>query len=227
MKIVILLVLSLSWAAVQVSGNETLVRLLLQSKTSLVNQMERQIDQTRSVISTTSNGEFVKFMGDIEEAHKFAIEETAAFVKSFAGYSDECVAGAPITTSQVLINANDYLDECVSGLLAEGDAMVNKYLELVEGYRSSANDLNLLFARDYFKSPEKVFTTEMFLEASAAIRAKAVLWDNVDSLALFKARSEAQGQLGVINDALSKCSMDMKEYIATELGFINLYLWDC
>lgn len=227
MKIVILLAVSLSWAAAQVSLTDVYLPVLLRSKSGLVTQMVRQIEQTRTVMSSTLNAEFVKFMAAIEGAHQFAVQETAALDEYFVGVSDECLAGAPTTVPEILVTADDYLGQCVSSLVGQSDEIVANYLNLIEGYRSSANDLNLLFARDYFKSPAEVFTWDMYVEAAEAIRRTAIQWDNVGSVTLYRTRAEARDQLEAINQSLFKCIMDMKEFVATELGFVYLYLWTC
>lgn len=224
---VILLALSLSLAALQVTCNEALLRVLFAEKNGLVNQMEHQIGQARSVISSTTMAEFSKFIADIQEAHKFAIFETTAFLKFFQGYSEECLAGGPNGESveEILRTADDFLNECVIAVIAGGEEIEQRYQESIDESWTKATDTNLLFARNYFKSPEKVFTTALFAETSQSTRQNAIIWDNVESLELYELREhQPKVDLRAMNESLYKCIMDMKEVVATSIGQSFMYV---
>lgn len=224
---VILLALSLSLIAVQVTCNESLLRVLFAEKNGLVNQMEHQIGQARAVISSTTTGEFNNFIADLQEAHKFALFETAEYLKFFEGYSEECLAGGPNGESveEILRTADDFLNECVKAVIADGEEIEKRYQDNIDDYLTKATDTNLLFARNYFKSPEKVFTTALFVETSQATHQNAIIWDNVESLQLYESREhQPKEDLRAMNESLHKCIMDMKEVVATSLGQSFLYV---
>lgn len=227
MKIVIPLVLSLAWAAVQVSCNEALMRVLLERRSALVNQMEQQIGRSTTLLSASSTVELVKFMEDIQEANKFANSETGSLARYQNGYSDSCLGAAPTNIPEIIATADDFLSECVQLIVEQVEEMEANHLETIEEHRSIANELNLLFARDYFKSPEKVFTNEFFSETYDLLQQKAILWDNVDSVQLHHKRTEMGSKFDSIDQALDKCVMDMKEIVGTEIGRNFLYLWKC
>lgn len=228
MKIILFSVGLLSLAALQVSGNEVLVRALLNAKTGLVSQMEHQIAQGRAVISSTVTGEFNNFIADIQEAHQFARKETGSFAEYMSAISDEeCLSGIPITIQQILEMSDEFLSQCVESVIEQGEELEQKYQAVLEDYRVNATAYNLAFARDYFKSPEKVFTQSLYEEAFRRNQQEAILWDNVHSLSLYAMRQEPRGELQVLNDSLYTCIMDMKEFIGTKIGSIFLYFWKC
>lgn len=188
-------------------------------------QMGHQVGSVSGQIVTETSRELVKFIGDIEEAHKFALEETASFGKYMEGASDACLAGLPTTIPQILNTADDFLVRCVDLVAAQGEEIERNYTESFQGYYAGAYDLNVLFARDYFKRPEEVLSTALYNQLRTSNQQKAIFWDNVDSINLYNMRQ--QGELESVDDNLNKCILDMKEFVATELGRIFLYFWDC
>lgn len=222
----ILLILSLSTLSL-VSCNELLVRTLLSAKTGLVTQMEHQIGQTRSVISSSLTNEFNNFVADVQEAHKFARVETESFAKYMEGASAECLANLPTNIEEILSNADEHLNQCMQTAIVAGSELDRKYATILEDYRANSTAYNLLFARDFFKRPEDVFKVALFAELYKEYSDKAIIWDNVESLNLYSMRQIPRDELQTINDSLYKCIMDMKEMIGTELGRIFLYFWDC
>lgn len=227
MKLLILLALGVSCAVVQVSCNEVMLRYLLSSKTALVTQMEQQIGRTRSVMSSTTTGQLWKFIANIDEAHKFATYETESFAGHMEAWSEACLAGAPTTIQEILITSNGLLDQCIQSVLDQVMEIEQTYGNSLEDYRTAANDLNLIFARDYFKKPETVFTTELFMEAYQTIRTKAILWDNVDSIDLYSQNKVHVNKFTEVDSSLYGCVMAMKEFVGTEIGRLYLYSWNC
>lgn len=225
MKIIILLGLSLSWAAVQVSCNKAFLGYLLNQKATLVTQMEKQIEGARSFASVTASGELVKFIADIDEANKFARDETTMFAQLYGDTTNPCLN---LAISQIILSSEQLVNDCVQSVIADSEGVDLRQLEAFEAYRSSANDINLLFARDYFKQPEKVLTPSLFNEVWAATRQRAILWDNVESMDLYKMRRELSMQLTTTDNVLYKCIMDMKGFVGTEIGRYFLFgIPDC
>lgn len=222
----VILLLSLLLAIGQVRCNDTLLRVLLSGRTKLFTQMEQQIAQARSLIGATTSGELNKFIADIQEAHKFALDETRSYAKYLEGYSEACLANAPNTMDEILQVADNFLNDCVSSVIAEGEEIEKRFQDALEDYRGQAVDLNLVFARNYFKNPEKVFTVELFSGLYETNTESAIQWDNVGSMQLYGMRQEPKADLELLNDKLYKCIMDMKEHVATEIGRNFLYFWD-
>lgn len=214
-----------SWTTV--SANEAMVRYLLNSKASLINQMQHQIQRARLDISAGLSAALEKYTAEIEEARRFATDETAWIATYMNGVSDECLAEFPTTVPEILSTADNFLQQCIRLAVDQGEEIDRTYLDAIEGFQFSVNDVNLLFARDYFKRPEKVFTTDLYAEVMEDTRAKAIVWDNMDSIALYERRRAAATEVSRTDSAVHECIMDMKEFVATEIGRVFLYSWNC